>query len=338
MPGATKRAFAASVAAAPLLFGAAFASDRMHDLKSRILRNPFALIPPQCYTRTVDASAVVHNPCYICHVASAEPNYGDDGDLQTLYDFPDPALVNPWDNLSWTGAAVAAMPRDEIVAYVAQDNSHDADGLALAERLDLPPTAWDFDGDGVWSGYTPDVWFDFDAEGYDRNPEGERTGWRALAYAPLPGAFWPTNGSYGDVSIRLPAAFREDAAGREDWTLYAVNLAIVEALIKRRDVPIAPVDEVALGLDLDRDGGLGRADRVVYAFDSRAGETMRYAGRADAAGFHLAAGLFSEGTEFAHSLRYLSVGADGSRPGAANEGTALRPQDRLEDLLDFAGG
>ncbi len=82
--------------AAPLLLGAALAGESSNGLMSSVPANPFAYIPPQCYTRTVDAAGAVHNPCSTCHAPSAAPNDADDGDLQTVYDFPAPALQNPW--------------------------------------------------------------------------------------------------------------------------------------------------------------------------------------------------------------------------------------------------
>ena len=285
--------------------------------------NPFAFIPPQCYTRTLDADGTVHNPCYACHVSSVAPNYVDDGDLQTLYDFPEPALVNHWTNLFVDRRpAIAGQTDADILGYVRADNYHDAAGRpALLDRLAHPPAGWDINGDGIWSGYRPDIYFRFDNAGYDLDPDGRRTGWRAYGYIPLPGAFWPANGSADDVAIRLPAAFRESENGSTDWTVYETNFAIVEALVKRADVPLPPTDEQALGVDLDRDGKLATARRVVYAFDPRNGINMSYVGRARAAleagDIHLAAGLFPEGTEFVHSLRYLDVDPDGTVAPAA---------------------
>ena len=313
-----------------ILLLAAGAPASAADFTSRVPGNAFAFIPPQCYTKTRDASGGVHNPCYTCHVSSRRPNYVDDGDLQTMYDFPGPAAENRWSNLFVDRrAAIAATPDEAILTYVRQDNYHDGEaGLRLAERLKDLPASWDINGDGHWSGYTPDIGFDFDADGSDRGPGGGRTGWRAFAYAPLPGAFWPTNGSADDVAIRLPEAFREKADGTTDWAIYDVNLAIVEALAKRADVAIPATDEAALGvdLDLDRDGTLGTAHRVVFAFDPSNGVNMSYVGRAkvelEAGRLHLAAGLFPEGTEFVHTLRYLDVAGDGS----------VRASPRLKEL------
>jgi hypothetical protein len=98
------------------------AAGEMQDLRSRVPKNPFAFIPPQCYTRTLDADGTVHNPCYACHVASAAPNYVDDGDLQTLYDFPEPALVNRWSNMFVDRRpAIAAQTDADILRYVRAD-------------------------------------------------------------------------------------------------------------------------------------------------------------------------------------------------------------------------
>ena len=122
------------------------------------------------------------------------------------------------------------------------------------------------------------------------------TGWRAFAYKPLPGAFWPTNGSADDVAIRLPAPSASATDGTPDDGVYALNLAILESLITQADVTIPATDEVPLGVDLDRDGRLGTATRVAFAFDPRNGIAMRWVGRAkeelDAGRLHLAALLF----------------------------------------------
>ncbi|MCK5933590.1 MAG: hypothetical protein KAG89_15620 [Fulvimarina manganoxydans] len=297
------------------------------DLASIVPENPFAAIPPQCYTKTRDATGTVHNPCYTCHVDSPAPNYANDSDLQTAYDFPDPAAHNAWTNLfKDRRAAIAAMPDGQIAAYVARSNYRNGDRLALNERLNALPPEWDTDKDGKWDGYRPDIWLSFDKEGYDHAPDGSLTFWRNYDYAPLPGSFWPANGSFDDVAIRLPALFRTDADGRTDLSIYGLNLAIVEALVKRRHIAIEPTDETALGVDLNHDGRLGIASHVAYAFDPRNGINMSYVGTAKTAlergETHLAAGLFPEGTEFVHSLRYLAVGKDG----------AVTPAPRMKEL------
>lgn len=78
------------------------------------------------------------------------------------------------------------------------------------------------------------------------------------------------------VSIRLPQVYRERDDGREDEQVYTLNVAIAEALLLERDVPIEPVDETPFGVDLDLDGFPSRTDHV--AFDPRI--EMSWVGRA----------------------------------------------------------
>lgn len=84
-----------------------------------------------------------------------------------------------------------------------------------------------------------------------------------------------------------------------------------------------PVDEQKFGVDLNQNGRVDIADRVVFRWAPAQGQTMQYVGRAgkqQAAGtVHLAAGLYPEGTEFIHTVRYLDpVG------GAAKIGLSAR--------------
>ena len=173
------------------------------DLLSRTMQNQAAYIPSQCYTNTSDIEGGVHNPCYTCHQPSDAPNFANDDDLQLAYDFAAYAETNRWTNLFVDRSAeVAAISDEEIRAYTGINNYRDASGdLILAERLrDVPPD-WDYDGDGTWDGFIPDCWFDFDEEGFDRDPDGNDTGWRAFGYYPFLGTFWPTNGSTDDLII-----------------------------------------------------------------------------------------------------------------------------------------
>lgn len=277
------------------------------------LSHPTPYIPPQCYTKTVSESGRVHNPCFACHQGSVTPNYLEGADVQQTYAFPGPALRNPWTNLFVDRRqAVAEVPDEEILAYVRQSNYFAEDGsLKLAKALEKVPAQWDANGNGKWDGWMPDVQFRFDERGFDRLADGGYTGWRAFGYYPFPGTFWPTNGSFGDVLIRLPEAFRQDAGGQFDVTTYELNLAITEALLARRDVEIAPTDEKKVGVDLDGDGRLGTARQVKYVWIPGKGTTLSWVGAAQAlqrAGrVHLAAGLFPEGTEFAHGVYYLDV-------------------------------
>jgi hypothetical protein len=277
-----------------------------------VLSHATPYIPPQCYTKTRGEQGPTHNPCFVCHQGSRPPNYVDDAAVQLDFAFPQAARRNPWTNLFVDRRqAVAAMPDEEILAYVRQSNYLDPEGSPiLARKLQQVPKDWDMDHDGRWDGWIPDLAFSFDARGFDQRPDGSLTGWRAFAYYPFPGTFWPTNGSFGDVMIRLPEAFRQDESGKPDPDVYVLNLAILESVVARRDVPIAPAKETRLGVDLDGDGKLGTARQVKFTW-APPQRTMSWVGHARVLQqqdeLHLAAGLFPEGTEFAHTVRYLDV-------------------------------
>ncbi|HEY4012351.1 MAG TPA: hypothetical protein VGM06_03370 [Polyangiaceae bacterium] len=282
--------------------------------------NPVSYIPPQCFAKTRGPGLhVAKNPCYVCHVDAAPPNYAADGDLQTDLLFPPAATVNPWTNLFRPPPAAAPRVDDDAtLRYVRASNYFDTQGrIVLAAALAAVPPDWDADKNGRWDGFVPDVEFAFDERGFDHRPDGTSTGWRAFAYYPLPGAFLPTNGSADDVLVRLDPAFREREDGRPDRTAYEVNLAIVESLITRSSVAIDPVDEVALGVDLDLDGHLASASTVAFddVRDGRGATRMHYVGRArldqDAGKIAILPGLFPAGTELFHTVRYLDVRDDG---------------------------
>jgi hypothetical protein len=289
-------------------------------LYGRRLANRAAYVPPQCFTKTQADDGNPKNPCYVCHTRAAAPNYVDDEDLQLSLRLPKAARKNPWTNLFSPAIAHAPLTSDEeILAYVRQSNYLDwGGGITLARVLEAPPESWDLDHNHQWDGYVPDVQYRFDRQGFDRLPDGTPTGWRAFAYYPFPGTFFPTNGSADDVLIRLDPALREDQNGHFDATVYVVNLAIVEALMTRADVAIDPVDETALGADIDFDGHLGHATRVAFrhAKGGRGRTELHYVGRARAleevGQFPIAVGLFPIGTEFFHTVRYLDVGEDGA--------------------------
>lgn len=294
------------------------AAGEPQALVSKTLVNSTAYIPPQCYTRTEDDQGKAHNPCFTCHTPPRRPNYTNDADLQLAYDFPESAAANPWKNLFRDRSReVAATSDAEIRNYIYTSNYFDDRGaIRLAARLAEVPAQWDYDGNGRWDGFVPDAWFNFDSDGFDRDPQGRPSGWRAFAWYPFPGTFWPTNGSTGDALIRLPAAFRNSADGHFDPGVYTTNLAIVEAMIREQDVNIEPVDEAALGnVDLDKDGRIATANKITYDWVPLENRLMWYVGQANAlqkAGkLHLAAGLYPEGTEFLHTVRYIDVNADG---------------------------
>ncbi|EPX62199.1 hypothetical protein D187_010103 [Cystobacter fuscus DSM 2262] len=290
------------------------------------LSNPAAYLPAQCYAVTQDeAGGRTRNGCFACHQTPRAPNFVEDAEVQTVLSVARSAEENRWTNLVQPPPPVE-LSDAELLAWVRSNNYVDErGGLRLAAALAHPPAAWDGNGDGQWGGYTPDCWFQTDGEGFDHSPDGAMTGWRAFAYAPFPGMFWPTNGSAGDVFIRLPAAYRHDSAGRESKAVYRVNLAILEAYIRRVDVPLPPTDEREFGADLDGDGVLGSATRVAFVWPPRPGRLFGYVGQA--AGLDPAregwpaAGLFPRGTEFLHSLRYLDV-----------EGGQVRMAARMKEL------
>ncbi len=185
-------------------------------LQSKALSNEAAYIPPQCYTKTIDSQSRVYNPCFTCHQDSTAPNYNNDAELQQSYAFPEYALTNHWTNLfKDRSQAVAAISDADILAYIRTDNYK-----LLIDKLS---------NNGQWDGFVPDCSFNFDAEGFDRDTAGNYTGWRAFAYYPFPGTFWPTNGSTDDVLIRLSPEFQQNDSGEFDLQIYKLNLAIVEA-------------------------------------------------------------------------------------------------------------
>src|SRR3546814_5327801 len=75
----------------------------------------------------------------------------------------------------------------------------------------------------------------------------------------------PTNGSFDDVLVRLPAAFRERDDGTPDLQVYKTNLAITEALVRRQNVPIAATDERALDRSEEHTSELQSLMRISYA-------------------------------------------------------------------------
>jgi hypothetical protein len=284
------------------------------------LDNWFAYIPPACYVDTQGAQGKVHNPCYICHTKGKAPNYIDDSDLQLEYSFAKPALVNPWSNL-WKDrrAALKKIPDQDISDYVQRDNYRVAGNIGIAKKLGSKfPPEWDSNDNGIWDGFLPDVHYNLDVNGFDRDPKGNYTGWKQYQYAPFPGNFSPINGSVGDAFIRLREDFRVDRQGRFNLRLYGLNLAIVESAIKQQTLTVAPFDENDYGVDLDKNGRLNLANTIVFSDQPRAMKLIGKAGELQAHDrIHLEAGLFPESTEFFHSLRYLHVADNGEVTQAA---------------------
>ncbi len=263
------------------------------------LANPAAYIPAQCYAKTKRADGKPRNSCATCHQTSRAPNYVDDADAQVELSIPRFAATNRWANAITPPAPVSLSDR-ELLAYVRTDNYRGGDAVTASK------------------GYAPDCAFAPDAQGWDRDPRGAATGWRAYTSTPTPGMFWPTNGSAGDAYIRLPDAYRRDAKGEPSAAIYALNLAILEAMIRRTDVAIAPTAEGSLGVDLDSDGKLGTARRIAFVWPPAKANALHYLGQAAVldraiAGW-AAAGLYPTGTEIVHSVRYLDVANGRVRP------------------------
>ena len=300
-----------------ILSGCSSSAETVSDaLTADRLVNPTPYIPPQCYTNPVDESGI-HNPCYACHTDSKEPNYLNDTDVQLAYNFPEPGVKNSWSNVFKDRTeAISHISDQDILRYVRQDNYRNKHGgITLAEKLKNVPAEWDRNKNGSWDGYVPDVYFDFNEQGFDLNPDGQPTGWRVFAYYPFLGTFLPTNGATDDVLIRLPESFRQLTAGVYDQETYLINLAIVESLIKQRDVVIPSVDEKRYGVDLDKDGVLAHASKIHYDWAPLQQRYMTYVGQAkteqEAGRVHLAAQLYPEGTEFVHTVRYIDVDENG---------------------------
>lgn len=291
------------------------------DLTSRTIAvNEAAYIPSQCYTKKEDKKGNILNPCYSCHTKGVEPNYLNDDDLQTSYEFPEYALKNRWSNLfKDKSTLISQINDDEILSYVRTNNYLKEDGsIELAQILQNPPAQWDYDQDGKWGGYTPDCYFNFDNEGFDRKYNGGYTGWRAFAYYPFLGTFWPTNGSTDDVLIRLGEIFMQNNQGEFDIDVYKINLSIVESLIKRKDITINHTDENLYGVDLNQNGKLDNSNKIVYKWVAPKYDgskyydfSMSYVGKAktelEKNTIHIAPGLYPENTEFLHTVRYIDL-------------------------------
>jgi hypothetical protein len=279
-----------------------------------VVDNPEAGIPPPCYTATGAAS----NPCWTCHTDAQAPNGMADAHLQGAYAFSEFAEQNRWTNLFVDRRpAIAATSDAEILAYVRVDNYAPL-RAALADRADYPGWRPDLDlGEG------------FDEHGLAR----DGSGWRAYRYKPFPGAFWPTNGSAGDAFIRLPPAFRSDERGAPDPEVYRANLEILAAAVgsdprlRDPDVPVrfAGIDPRVLPPDLDPDGHLSRGTGVVL------GLPARYLG--GAADRPVRRGVYPEGAEFMHSVRYLDPDAPGLLAARMKE---LRYMKKVQELDRWA--
>ena len=282
-----------------------------HSLKSKTLYNPAAYIPAQCYTKTQKTKGQSFNPCYVCHTQGIAPNFLNDEDLQLELSFQKRFKKNHWQNhFIDRSAAIDKMENQEIQKYIRSSNYlSEQQQITLANKLNPPPQEWDFDEDGQWSGYIPDAYFNFDEQGFDLDFQGNFTGWRAFAYYPLPGAFAPANGSTDDVLIRLPKIFQLNNKGKLDYTIYQINLAVLEAFIKQKDISITPVNEAIYQTDLNGNDVYDTANIIKFRWHLAKQITTLFVGAAGSqqksGQLKIAPGLFPIGTEFLHSVRYI---------------------------------
>jgi len=298
------------------------------DITSKNIKNMDSVyISPQCYTKTQDNKGNTFNPCYSCHINSSAPNFIDDFDLQASYDFSESSNKNPFTNSFKDRTTLVEKIADkEILSYINQSNYKSSDGrIIIADKLNYDlPSKWDFayDGkkDGKWKGYIPDSYFNFDDEGFDKDLNGIYTGWRAFAYTPFLGTFWPTNGSVDDVLIRLPKSMMQDEKGNFSKEIYKINLAIVESMIKKQDIKLDfEVDESKYNVDLNHNNLVDKTSIIVYKWNkpdalSKYPKVIYrnyYVGLAKKElienKLHISPGLYPDGTEFLHSVRYIGI-------------------------------
>lgn len=262
---------------------------------TKIMNTRGSYITSMCYTKTKDDTTnTVSNPCYSCHTKGNIPNYYNDTNLQLDYNFPAEVMKNPFTNLfKERSVQVVSMTDSATLQYVRESNylNHEGD---ILPALDLP---------AEWKGYRPDCYFDFDDNGFDQDPKGKYTGWRAFRYYPFLGTFWPTNGSTDDVLIRLDPIFTQDENTTFTKEIYVLNLSIVESLIKQKEIVLpSGIDEKVYGVDLNSNGILDTALSISPMVKSYVGLAKLYLREEKV---HLARGLFPENTEFLHSVRYI---------------------------------
>jgi hypothetical protein len=298
------------------------------DITSKNIKNMDSVyISPQCYTKTQDNKGNTFNPCYSCHINSSAPNFIDDFDLQAAYDFSESSNKNPFTNSFKDRTTLVEKIADkEILSYINQSNYKSSDGrIIIADKLNYDlPSKWDFaydrKKDGKWKGYIPDSYFNFDDEGFDKDLNGVYTGWRAFAYTPFLGTFWPTNGSVDDVLIRLPKSMMQDEKGNFSKEIYKINLAIVESMIKKQDIKLDfEVDESKYNVDLNHNNLVDKTSIIVYKWNkpdalSKYPKVIYknyYVGLAKKElienKLHISPGLYPDGTEFLHSVRYIGI-------------------------------
>ena len=103
----------------------------------RQIKNPEAVVPVQCYTKTEGYS----NPCWTCHTQERFPNMRGDFDLQWTYSFSTVGQTNQWFNLFKDRSAEWKKINDaKALAYVKQDNYSKLKNYM--EKLDPKKIPW----------------------------------------------------------------------------------------------------------------------------------------------------------------------------------------------------
>ncbi|PCK31168.1 hypothetical protein [Pseudoalteromonas piscicida] len=251
--------------------------------------NPESVIPPQCYTKTDG----VNNPCYACHQSYDEksrPNIMRDANLQGAYEFSDLGFKNHWKNLfKDRSELIKDISDQDITNWVNQDNY-----TPFIEKLKNNPD---------WKGeITPIENLAYPEKAFNElGIANDGSGWVAFNYKPFPSTFWPTNGSTGDVMIRLADNFREKG-DTYNQDVYLANLSLVEMAVKGLDEISTPIiSEPRVGVDLNGDGKLTNITNIK--------RKVHYVG--DANKVELAHQLYPEDTEFLHTVRYIGVDENG---------------------------
>jgi len=303
---------------------------------SVLKQNPAPYIVPQCYTKVLDEDGHKHNPCYVCHINGKQPNPVDDAFLQSEYSFPVELSFDRWANFFKNRQKELSKITDtEILGYVRTSN-YFSDNNTIKISKELPKD---------WPGYRPDCYFNFTDDGFDINPStGEMTGWRAFRYFPFPGTFWPTNGSFDDVLIRLPKSFRTDVNQKVDVDIYKYNLAVVEAMIKQESITTESINEKLTGCDLNGDNTIGSAQ--IINWESLKSCTVHFAGEAGqkerTGEISFVSGLYPKITEFLHTVRYIDWDDASEKPKMASRFKELRymkkvkfySPEKLQDLYN----
>ncbi len=274
--------------------------DRISPL---LFDNPYAHVPAQCY---IETSAGTQNACQYCHNNGLylegmgnNPQAGladNIGNLQADYSFAPYgssaplATINRWENTLYPEklrARVQAIGQNpaswDMNDWVRRDNW----SAAFANRGgDMK--SWDSGADNAWrllpaldpadlpAATDGHVRSGMEKNGFFQEGGNWITGWRAVNFMPY-GIFTPMTGSVSGIYVRLPAVFMKKDDGSFDLALYNSNLDLLEKAIQNRLIPSEGTHYFGLAKDIPVEKG-----------------------------------VYPVGTEFAHPLHYVDVGADGT--------------------------